>query len=81
METSLLAVLGVVITAVFSVLGVLISVQASRISQIEREVEDLDAYNDEMWEWCREQLDMYYRYRKDGAPNPKPIPKRKKTNN
>lgn len=81
MEIGVLTFVGVVATAVLAALGTLIATQAKRITEVEVRIDEAEEYNDEMWEWGREQLDMYYRYRKDGAPNPKPIPNRKKTNN
>lgn len=81
LEASVLTILGVVATAVLTALVALVGTQAKRISEVEVRIDDAEAYNDELWEWGRGQLDMYYNYRKEGAPDPKPIPKRKKPSN
>lgn len=73
---SLLAGVGVVIAAALTFIGVLLGHQASRIAALERRVDCSDDYSRRLWTWARDLLDLYFRHRKDGAPDPPPIPVR-----
>lgn len=66
-----------IIVAGISVTGALIGHLYSRLNRLEDELKGARAYNMILWEWARNLIDLYYRYRKDGAPDPDPIPKEK----
>lgn len=46
----------------------------ARVDVLEDDREKDRAYNRRLWEWARHHLDLYYRHRRDGAPDPEPIP-------
>jgi hypothetical protein len=70
-----LATLGVAILgALLTLLGVLIGQLWGRLTALENRVESATAYNRRLWEWARRHLDLYYLHRRDGAPDPQPIP-------
>ena len=74
MESALLTVLGVILTAVLTVVGAALAGISGRLRAVEDDLADARAYNRRLWAWARHQLDLYYRHRKDGAPDPMPIP-------
>ena len=74
METALLGALGVILTAALTVGGVILSQIAARLRVVEQDLADARAYNRRLWLWSRHHVDLYYRYRRDGAPDPAPIP-------
>lgn len=49
----------------------------SRLNAIEDELKKAQHYNRKMWTWAREHIELYYKYRQEGAPDPKPIPEEK----
>ncbi len=67
---------GIVIAAALTLIGVLIGHQAHRIADLERRQDDADDYLRRLWIWGRDLLDLYFRHRRDGAPDPPPIPSR-----
>ena len=71
---AMITLLGVIVTAVSTVFGIILKIMSDRIGEIEEESERVMGYNRRLWNWAREHLDLYYRYRKEGAPNPVPIP-------
>lgn len=71
---AMITLLGVIVTAVSTVFGIILKIMSERIGEIEEESERVMGYNRRLWNWAREHLDLYYRYRKEGAPNPVPIP-------
>ena len=71
---AMITLLGVIVTAVSTVFGIILKIMSERIGEIEEESERVMGYNRRLWNWAREHLDLYYRYRKEGAPNPAPIP-------
>ncbi len=64
-----------IIVAGISVTGVLLGHFYTRLNGLEGNLKSARAYNMLLWEWARNHIDLYYRYRKDGAPDPAPIPK------
>ena len=66
-------------TAIFgagiTVTGVLLGHFYTRLNGLEGNLKSARAYNMLLWEWARNHIDLYYRYRRDGAPDPAPIPK------
>lgn len=71
---AMITLLGVIVTAVSTVFGIILKIMSTRIAEIEEESERVMGYNRRLWNWAREHLDLYYRHRKEGAPNPAPIP-------
>ena len=74
LTTGAVAVIGAVLTALIALFGVLIGQLYSRISRLESAVHKAESYNHRMWAWARAMLDLYYRWRKDNAPDPEPLP-------
>jgi hypothetical protein len=69
------AVAGVALLgALLTLLGVLIGQLWGRLTALEARMESATAYNRRLWEWARAHLDLYYRHRMVGAPDPRPIP-------
>ena len=66
-----LAVIG---AAALALLGVLSLHVLTRVHRLEDEIEEAQDYNHRLWWYCRRLLDLYYRHRRDGAPDPDPIP-------
>lgn len=55
------------LVALVSTLGVVVSNLYTRVSALERRERDL-------WAWARAVVDLYYRYRKEGSPDPPDMP-------
>ena len=66
-----------IIVAGITVTGALLGHFYSRLHGLEESLKSARAYNLLLWEWARKQVDLYYRYRQEGAPDPDPIPKEK----
>lgn len=66
-----------IIVAGVTVAGVLFGNLFSRLSGLEESLKNARTYNLLLWEWARKHIDLYYRYRQEGAPDPDPIPKEK----
>ena len=64
-----------IIIAGITLTGALLGHFYSRLNSLEENLKSARAYNLVLWEWARKQVDLYYRYRQDGAPDPDPIPK------
>ena len=64
-----------IIIAGISATAVLLGHFYTRLNGLEGNLKSARAYNMLLWEWARNHIDLYYRYRKDGAPDPSPIPK------
>lgn len=45
-----------------------------RVGSLEDDLSDERSYSRSMWAYCRKLVDQYYRWRKDGAPDPDPLP-------
>lgn len=65
--SEVLVLAGVVITALLTVLSVV-------VAQLYKRVADLEDYNRRLWGHTRYLLDLYYRHRQPGAPDPAPLP-------
>lgn len=76
MNTGLLTIAGVIVAAMLALFGVLIGHLYGRVGKLEGQVQDERDYNHKMWVWGRSMIDLYYRNRKAGAPEPWPIPSR-----
>lgn len=74
MENTLLTVLGTLIVALLTVGGVALSGVSTRLRHVETDLASAREYNRAMWAWARRQLDLYYRWRREDAPDPDPIP-------
>lgn len=66
-----------IIVAGITVVGALLGHLYTRLNGLEETLKSARAYNMLLWEWARKQVDLYYRFRRDGAPDPDPIPKEK----
>lgn len=66
-------VISVVAVAV-GALGALVGQLYSRTARLEREVRAARSYSRRLWSWARAHVDLYYRNRREGAPDPTPIP-------
>lgn len=66
-----------IIVAGITLTGALLGHFYSRLNNLEDDLKSARAYNLVLWEWARKQVDLYYRYRQEGAPDPDPIPKEK----
>lgn len=75
-EGAWIALAGVILTALLSVFGVMIGQLYARVARLEGEVKDERDYTWQLWQWARAHIDLYYRHRKTGAPDPHPIPER-----
>lgn len=67
-------VLGIVITALLSLVGILLGLLYARINRLEARLKRGERYNRAMWIWARKHIDLYYVWRKVGAPDPEPLP-------
>ena len=74
MTTELLSLLGGVVVAAIAAGGVALGHVFSRLSRVEDALRESKAYNRRLWAWARKHTDLYYRNRKDGSPDPEPIP-------
>lgn len=63
-----------VLAAVVGAFGVLITQLYVRVHRLEVQVLRARAYNRRLWLWARRHVDLYYRHRVEGAPDPDPIP-------
>lgn len=69
--TAALMALGV---AALGLLGVLSGHILARVHGLEEQLDDMRQYNRELWTYTRRLLDLYYRHRRDGSPDPDPLP-------
>ena len=60
--------------AVIAGLVALVSGMLAAIIPLYVRVAKIENYNKRLWAYCRGLLDLYYRHRKDGAPDPAPLP-------
>lgn len=75
MDLTLLASIG---AAGLTLLGVLSGHILVRVKHLEDDLEEEQEYNRELWLYCRSLIDDYYRHRKADAPDPKPLPARRR---
>lgn len=66
-----------IIVAGITVTGAFLGHLYTRLNGLEENLKSARTYNLLLWEWARKHLDLYYRYRQEGAPDPAPIPKEK----
>ena len=71
---SIIAGAAAVITAGLALLGALLAQLYSRVQHLEDDVKAARSYNRDLWAYCRRLLDLYYRHRRDGSPDPDPLP-------
>lgn len=57
-----------------TLVGVLFQQLFQRLGALEAEIRLVRRDNIELWDYCRRLLDLYYRHRKDGAPEPPELP-------
>lgn len=57
-----------------ALLGVLSGHILTRVHRLEDELDQARRYNRELWAYCRRLIDLYYRHRVPGAPDPDPLP-------
>lgn len=74
MTTALITVIGTILATSITLIGVLSFHVLTRVHKLEEEVEEAQDYNHRLWWYCRRLLDMYYRHRSPGSPDPDPIP-------
>lgn len=81
--TTILTVAGIVVAALLTLFGVLIGHLFGRVAKLENdvkaardEVQEERDYAARLWTYTRKLLDLYFRNRKDGAPDPGEIPGR-----
>lgn len=75
-ESGVLAFAGLILTGVLTAFGVMLRTQANRITEIENSLAQADEFSQRLWKYCRHILDMYYKHRKDGAPDPPELPQK-----
>ena len=63
----------IVVAAIAAGVGALGHVY-NRLDEVENELRLVRKQNRELWVWARKHLDLYYRHRGPGAPDPDPIP-------
>ena len=66
--------ISVIAAAAITLIGVLSLHVLTRVHKLEEEIEEAQDYNHRLWWYCRRLLDLYYRHRRDGSPDPDPIP-------
>ena len=66
--------LAVIAAAAITLIGVLSLHVLTRVHKLEEEIESAQDYNRRLWSYCRRLLDLFYRHRRDGAPDPDPVP-------
>lgn len=73
-RTPLLDVSDAIMLAVLVALGGFVAQLYSRIGTVEAKLTKAEDYNRSLWAYCRRLIDLYYRHRRDGAPDPGPLP-------
>ena len=63
-----------IVVACITVGGVLLGHLYKRLNDVEIELRDARVYNRRMWSWARSHIELYYNYRREGSPDPEPIP-------
>ncbi|MBK7823378.1 MAG: hypothetical protein IPJ61_20545 [Tessaracoccus sp.] len=46
----------------------------AELKDVRERVAELETREQRLWAWARRHLDLYYRYRQPGAPDPEPLP-------
>lgn len=75
--TALLAAAAALIVALLGLFGVMIGHLYGRVGRLEGEVKSERDYSNALWAYTRYLLDLYFKHRQDGAPDPREIPERK----
>lgn len=75
MEITLLTVLGSVFVGALAVGGVVFGNISSRLRAVEDDLSKERQYNRALWLWAKSVLDLYYKTRPAGSPEPPPMPK------
>ena len=75
MENTLLIVLGTLVVGMLSAGGVILSNISGRLRLVEDELKAEQANNRILWLVYKKLLDLYYKWRIDGAPEPPELPK------
>ena len=70
MDPALVAVAG----ALLALLGVLSGHILHRVNGLEDDLRDAQDFNRRLWHYTRRLLDLYYRHRAPGSPDPEPLP-------
>ena len=63
-----------ILTTTVALFGALLGWLFKRLNGLENRVRRSEEYNRRMWMWARRHVDMYYRHRKPGSPDPDPLP-------
>ena len=74
MSAAALTGAAVILGALLALFGVLLGQLYARISRLEGKITSAEQYNRRLWMWARAHIDLYYRHRSEGAPDPLPIP-------
>lgn len=69
-----LAAVATIGAALIGLLGALSLHVLTRIHRLEDELDQARNYNRQLWRYCRGLLDLYYRHRTPGSPDPDPVP-------
>lgn len=70
METAFIAVTA----SGLGLLGIISGHILTRVRSLEDDLAAARSYNRELWAYCRRLIDLYYRHRAAGAPDPDPLP-------
>ena len=64
---------GVIITAIATIAVVVAKELFDRLENLEKDNRRLNELNLNLYYWTRRHIDLYYRYRREGAPDPEPL--------
>lgn len=56
------------------IIAALLAILSGIVAQLYGRVTRLESYNRDLWAYTRRVLDLYYRHRQPGAPDPDPLP-------
>ena len=63
-----------VVVAFLGLIGVLAGHILHRVNGLEDDLRDAQDFNRRLWLYTRRLLDLYYRHRAPGSPDPDPLP-------
>lgn len=75
-STALIAGGVAIVVALLGLFGVLLGQLYSRVSHLEARVGEAEDFVTRLREWAISHLQLYLTWRKDGAPDPHPLPGR-----
>ena len=75
MTDVVITALGTIVVAAITAGGGALGHVYKRLDEVEDELGRVRKQNRELWTWARKLLDLYYRHRSPGAPDPDPMPK------